>query len=122
MKMLICGSRNWDDAYPIYLTLAGAKAAETAQDPLILIHGAAVGADSVAGKMANLLGIPTKEFPADWNTFGKAAGPIRNQQMLDENTVDVVHAFRLSGKSNGTDDMIRRSRDAGIPTYVTQKD
>lgn len=122
MKILICGSRDWDELHMIHIVLAGCKQYHTEEDPLILVHGAAPGADSIAAKQAELLGIDTLPFPADWDTHGKAAGPIRNQQMLDENEILVTYAFRMSGKSNGTDDMVKRSRAVGIPTYVITKD
>lgn len=122
MKILICGSRDWTDPHAIYVVLAGAKAlADTLEEPLVLVHGAAKGADSLAADMAERLRITALPFPALWDKHGKAAGPIRNQQMLDENEIAVTYAFRLSGKSNGTDDMVRRSRGAGIPTYVIQQ-
>lgn len=52
-----------------------------------------------------------RPFPADWVTLGKAAGPIRNQQMLDEAKPDWVVAFP---GGNGTADMVRRARKAGV--------
>lgn len=119
MKILICGSRDWDDYHPIYLTLVGAKAlAESLEEPLELVHGAARGADSRAAELAKSLDIPCHAVPANWSRDGRAAGPLRNQRMLDEHKIDVIYAFRLPGKSNGTDDMVRRGREAGIPTYV----
>lgn len=95
---------------------------ESEDDPLILVHGAAPGADSLAALQADGLSIEALPFPADWKTYGRAAGPIRNQKMLDENDITVTYAFRSAGKSNGTDDMVRRSRAAGIPTYVITKE
>lgn len=55
--------------------------------------------------------VPVRVFKADWDKHGKAAGPIRNQQMLDEGKPDLVLAF-AGGK--GTDDMCRRARAAGV--------
>lgn len=119
MKILICGSRDWDDYHPIYLVLVGAKAlAEALEEPLELVHGAARGADSRAAELAESLGIETHPVHADWKTYGKSAGPLRNQKMLDEHEISVIYAFRLPGKSVGTDDMVRRGREAGISTYV----
>ena len=56
------------------------------------------------------------EMPADWTKHGKAAGPIRNQKMLDE-CPDLVVAFP-GGK--GTADMVRRAMKAGIDCWVFQ--
>ena len=56
-----------------------------------------------------------KGFPADWKTHGKAAGPIRNKQMLDEGKPDVVVAFP-GGK--GTANMVKLAREAGVPVTI----
>lgn len=120
-KVILCGSRDWEDAHPIYLTLAGLKAmCEAIGEELVLVHGAARGADSIAGDIGTSLGIRVIPVPAEWDKYGKKAGPIRNQKMLDDHDISAVYAFRLPGYSNGTDDMITRAKDAGKPTYVTR--
>jgi hypothetical protein len=50
-------------------------------------------------------------YKAEWDKHGRAAGPIRNQQMLDDGKPDLVLAF---AGGRGTDDMCRRAREAGI--------
>jgi hypothetical protein len=62
-------------------------------DQITIIHGAARGADTLAGLFAKMFGTKVEAYPADWDTHGKAAGPIRNQQMLDEGKPDLVVAF-----------------------------
>jgi hypothetical protein len=52
---------------------------------------------------------------ADWNTHGRAAGPIRNQRMLDEVKPELVVAFP---GGRGTADMVRRAREAGVNVYL----
>lgn len=116
MKILICGSRGWHDANVIRTILIGHKAA--AHGNLVVIHGGADGADKIADRVARRLGIRVVVEEADWDQYGKAAGPIRNQKMLDDHNPDVVYAFRAHGKSNGTDHMVAISRKAGIQTYV----
>lgn len=115
MRVLICGSRNWHDAQPIREVLEDlAERNET----LVVIHGDAPGADRLAKRLAIEQGAEVIDEPADWEKYGKAAGPIRNQKMLDDHDPDEIWAFRCSGKSNGTDDMVRRGRAANIPTHV----
>jgi hypothetical protein len=58
-------------------------------------------------------------FYADWDKHGRAAGPIRNQQMLDEGKPDLVVAFLLP-QGSGTLDMIRRTEKAGIEVRVIE--
>ena len=77
-----------------------------------IIAGGARGADSLAVEWAKSRGIPFQEFPANWSLHGrKAAGPKRNQQMLDENNIFLVIAFP---GGSGTADMVARAQKAGI--------
>lgn len=77
-----------------------------------IITGGAKGVDSAAIDWAVVNWCEFKEYLADWRKHGKAAGPIRNQQMLDEEKIDLVVAFP---GGSGTADMVRRARKAGIP-------
>lgn len=77
-----------------------------------VIEGDAHGADRLAWRWAVANGVPVEKFPANWRRDGRAAGPIRNQQMLDEGRPDIVVAFP---GGRGTADMVRRARKAGIP-------
>lgn len=87
--------------------------------PDVVIEGEARGADTMAREAAEQLGIPVLPFPADWTRFGKAAGPIRNRQMLTEGKPTEVIAFHHDiSKSRGTRDMVVQARKHGIPTAV----
>lgn len=114
--VLICGSRGWHQAGPIGQTLDELKAEHGEQ--LLLVHGGAKGADALAHSEAARRGIRTVVERADWDAYGPAAGPIRNQRMLDQHHPDIVHAFRADGRSTGTDDMVARSHKAGVTVYV----
>lgn len=126
MRVLVCGSRTWDDQTPIDVVLSG-LVVENDGFGLTIIHGAARGADTLAAGSAECLvqgyDLPEIEaYPADWEAHGKAAGPIRNQRMLDEAKPDVVWAFCDDlGASKGTADMVRRARKAGIPVYLVSR-
>ena len=109
MRLLICGDRNWRDGEMIY-------DAVLSLDPEAIIHGCANGADFIAGLVAKVLDIPVLEFPANWDLYHKAAGPIRNKQMLEEGKPTHVAVFHDDiGHSKGTADMVRRANKAGIP-------
>lgn len=84
---------------------------------LIIVHGAAPGVDSAFADACNDLGVIQEPHPADWNKFGKRAGPLRNQAMIEAGA-DLCLAFhpKLS-TSKGTGDMVRRALKAGIPTW-----
>ncbi len=112
MRVLVCGDRNWSGIDPIKRELMLAA-------PSVVIEGEARGADTLARKAAEELGIPVEPYPANWTKYGRAAGVLRNQQMLDEGKPDLVLAFHPDiSKSKGTADMVRRAKKAGIRTYV----
>jgi len=52
-----------------------------------------------------------RSFPADWEKDGLAAGPMRNQRMLDEGKPDLVIAFP---GGRGTADMVQRAKAAHV--------
>ena len=110
MKVLVCGGRNFTDMDLMQ------RAFDLLDDPII-VHGAAPGADTMAGQEAELRGWWTWPCRARWNVYGRAAGPKRNQRMLEEARPDRVLAFPTP-QSKGTHDMIRRAREAGVPVEV----
>lgn len=112
MRILFCGDRNWTNYKFIVDIISEMK-------PTVVIEGEARGADSMARDAAEYFGIPVLAFPADWNTHGKAAGPIRNSQMLKEGKPDLVVAFHNDIKnSKGTKDMVTKARSKDIKVYV----
>jgi len=115
----MCGSRGWKDPDPIHMVFAQLMGESVRKgEELVLIHGDAKGADRMAASIAPQFNARVIAVPADWDAHGKAAGPIRNQKMIDDHDPDVIWAFRSTGKSNGTDDMVRRGERAGIQTHV----
>ena len=105
MKLLICGSRNWTNQSTIEKFLTKFK--ENHPD-VEVIHGDCRGADKTGAYIAKKLGMNVTAFPADWEKHGRVAGPIRNQQMIDEKP-DYVVAFR-GHTSNGTKNLINLAR------------
>jgi hypothetical protein len=84
--------------------------------PSVVIEGEAKGADEMARDVANALHIPVEAYPAEWETYGRAAGPIRNQQMLDNGAPDLVVYFAVNLETSvGTRDMVRRAEKARVP-------
>lgn len=88
-------------------------------EQLVVISGMAAGADAHAAEWARRNNVELAAFYADWAQYGRAAGPIRNRQMLTEGRPDEVVAFTLNlQKSKGTKDMVTVANDAGVPTTV----
>lgn len=79
MILIISGTRDCDDPKIIQ----DAFDLSDLEKPSIVYHGGARGIDTLAGRWSAENGIPVKVFPAQWKKHGKAAGMIRNQEMLD---------------------------------------
>lgn len=108
MRLLVCGGRNFNDRFFLCAWLDRLHAERPAS---CVITGGARGADTLAAEWARSRGIQTSTFPANWTEHGYAAGPIRNQRMLDEGRPDMVVSFQ---GGRGTADMTRRARAAGL--------
>lgn len=123
MRVLVCGSRSFEDEMTVWDVLNGIYQMQACgwltvvAEPLIIIEGLARGADLCAanwvrncplhGDVVDLStydlatfddggnGMPVAliEFPAQWSAWGPKAGYIRNRQMLEEGKPDVVWAF-----------------------------
>ena len=84
---------------------------------IVIITGAAKGADQLGSFYARNHNIPLKEFPADWTTYGKAAGPIRNQQMLDFALHEIPALIVFwDGESRGTKNMMNIAKRHNVQT------
>lgn len=107
MKLIVAGSRHIDDAEFIESILDGFK-----KDGKLdaIISGLARGPDTIGKEWAEKNGIPVIEFPAEWEKYKNAAGPIRNSKMLE--VADALLAF-WDGKSSGTKDMIKKTEKSG---------
>jgi ABC-type Fe3+-hydroxamate transport system substrate-binding protein len=78
-----------------------------------VIHGAAQGADRLAGVWARWNNIKESPYPADWKQYGSRAGYVRNTEMLEKGKPDMVIAFK-GGK--GTNMMVELAEKANVPT------
>jgi cephalosporin hydroxylase len=112
MRVLVCGGRDYDNWIKLQETLLRECDARCDDyDHLTIIQGGARGADSLAKDWARLQEVEMEEYPADWDQYGKAAGIIRNQEMLTEGKPDLVIAFP---GGRGTAHMVRIAKDAGV--------
>ncbi len=102
MRFAVTGGRNYSDSETIALALSDVPRRWT------LIHGAATGADTLA---ARLWDGPKEAHPAEWQRYGKSAGPIRNKEMA-ESGIEMLLAFP-GGK--GTEHMKEVCRSLDIP-------
>ena len=80
-----------------------------------IVSGGAAGADSLGERYANYYNIPIKRFLPEWDKYGKRAGYLRNQTIIDN--CDMVLAF-WDGQSRGTADTIEKAKRAMKPTFI----
>lgn len=103
IKLAVVGGRNFTD-YPLLCReVAG-------YSPDMIVSGGASGADTLAKRYAEEHHKAYLEFPADWKTYGRAAGPKRNKLIVEE--CDGLLAF-WDGKSRGTANSIQEARRRG---------
>lgn len=113
-KVLVCGDRKWTDYKLILTVLEMLK-------PDVVIEGECRGADLLSKRAAIELGIPVEAYPADWKMYGKAAGPIRNRQMLKEGKPNLVVAFHDDiNHSSGTKNMVNIAKKAGTKVSIVE--
>jgi hypothetical protein len=106
MRWIICGGRDYTAKDYAFLTLDAL--ASSWGKPDLVIDGAAKGADTIGHEWAKARGVDTKRVPADWDKHGKAAGPIRNQAML--NMLDAGDLVVALPGGKGTADMVKRAK------------
>lgn len=113
--MIVCGGRDYADRGRVAEALYEIAQVRS-RDDAVIVHGDARGADTLAATIGTAWGLRHEAHPANWAKHGKAAGPIRNQEMIDAGA-DIVLAFPGGA---GTADCVRRARAAGIPVRVVE--
>lgn len=109
MRLVVTGGRNYSDTHQVWRVLDDLHQRRQIS---ALICGEAPGLDARARVWARRRGIDVDPYPADWALLGRAAGPIRNQHMIDLGKPDFGLVFP---GGRGTADMRSRLVAAGIP-------
>lgn len=122
LRILVCGSRDWTDYDFLAEVLDSLAVQEGAPYVERIAHGAARGADRLAGFWAAKRNIEVSEYPADWNRMGRSAGFLRNSLMLREFEPTTVVAFKDDFnhqlRRGGTEHMVKIARKADVTTMV----
>ena len=113
LNVIIAGSRNMTQAelIPLAVERSGFQVNS-------VICGMARGADTLGRLWAEQQEIPVQHFPADWNRYGRAAGPIRNRQMAE--VADALIVF-IWDNSKGSENMLKQMQRAGKPCFVVRE-
>ncbi len=112
IKFIVTGTRSLQQPNTVESILAQYLTQHNPED-VLLIHGGCRCVDLTAKNYAERLWVRTQEYKPDWNKYGKAAGPIRNRLMLEENMDAVVLAFP-SSSSKGTINCINQAKKMGM--------
>jgi Protein of unknown function (DUF2493). len=106
MKVIIAGGRDYRPTRCAWFWLRDMLLSLKCTE---VVSGKASGADAMGEKIAERMGFPLKSFPADWNKYGKAAGPMRNEQMAQ-----YADACILFPGGSGTENMKSRAIAHGL--------
>jgi hypothetical protein len=110
MKVIIAGSRTIND-----IELVEKAIKESGFEITEVVSGCCEGVDTQGELWALKNGIPVKQFPADWDRYGRQAGVIRNKEMV--NYADALVAVHNGSK--GTRHTIDYAKRKGIPVFVS---
>ena len=111
--VLVSGSRDWNDSVLIQQKLSELDnfIQSTLKQVPVLVHGAcARGADALANHIIEnqFQNWEIQKYPAQWDLYGRSAGPKRNTQMLSETRPHAILIF-CKDNSPGSTDMINKS-------------
>lgn len=110
MKTIVAGSRDITNIE--FVRQAISRAPWVVSE---VVSGAARGVDTLGEMVAKERGVAIKRFPADWDSLGRRAGPLRNIQMADY--ADALIAV-WDGVSRGTAHMIKEAEKRGLKVFV----
>ena len=124
-RIIICGGRHFKDYERLESTMNEVmnKIAPW-RDVVEIVSGHCEGADQLGELYAKNHDLPCKVIPAQWEKFGKSAGPIRNSEMVKyaaEAEMPVVVAFR-SPRTTGTNDTVKKATKQGFKVFVVDYD
>lgn len=107
MRTIIAGSRGFDDYHLLQVTVD--RIGSGMAIAVVLSGHASRGADVLGERYAKEHGIPLELYPADWDTYGRSAGMVRNLEMAVR--ADALIAFNMG--TPGTNHIVSKMRGDG---------
>jgi hypothetical protein len=118
-RVLVTGSREFDDYAVVCQAIGDVMmrliAAEGPYPHVVVVHGGARGADTLAERAARAFGMAVERHPADWNAHGRSAGFKRNAAMVSLGADLVLAFYKLGAGNRGTDHCVRLAERSGLP-------
>lgn len=112
IKIIVAGSRTIHD-YDLVESMLNEITEGLKKTDVEIISGDCRGVDQLGARYAREKNLKLTRFPADWGTYGKAAGPIRNEEMAEYAASAKQEGILVAiwdGKSRGTRSMINLAK------------
>jgi len=109
-KIVIAGCRDYNNYEEAKLYIDFCLSDIRKENNIVIVSGCARGADAIGERYAKENGFEVERYPADWERYGRSAGPRRNKQMAE--VCDYAICF-WDGKSQGTKSMISYAKECG---------
>ena len=120
-KIIVCGGRHFNN-YDYLKFVLNSILSDNGLDyeEVEIVSGHCAGADKLGEKYAEEHNVKCKIFPAEWEKYGRSAGPIRNQQMIDylSNCIKPMVVAFVSENSRGTKDTLKRADKNNYELFV----
>lgn len=115
MRVIVAGSRTITD----YEFVSDTLDQILGDKHVTIVSGACRGVDQLGERYAEERGHSLILCPANWETFGKKAGPIRNEEMAEIATHAIIF---LENQSKGAKNMITLAKKKGLELRVIKVD
>lgn len=109
-RIVVAGGRDYSDYAEAKEFIEECIRDIRADNELVFVSGVCRGADMLGERFAKENGCKIERFPANWELYGNAAGPIRNKEMA--RVADLVICF-WDRRSRGTASMIHQASSLG---------
>jgi ABC-type sugar transport system substrate-binding protein len=115
VRIIVTGDRNWRCTALARRVIARLVARH---GNVTILDGDASGVDTAFADAASEAGCKVLLFPADWEKYGKGAGPRRNAEMVAAGADFAIAVHKSLARSRGTRDAVERCLAAGIPVWL----
>ena len=117
MHIIIAGCRDFNDYSVVEKEVMNYIGKCIGKIEIEIISGGASGVDALGERFAKEHNLPLKVVPADWKTYGRSAGPRRNEKMA--RMAGTLIAF-WDGQSRGTKNMIETAQKLGLRVKIVK--
>ena len=114
-RVVVAGCRNYNNYAEAKEYIDRCLSRIRKENKIVIVSGGSLGADKLGELYAEENGFKIERYIAQWEKYGKSAGPIRNEEMAKN--ADFVICF-WDGKSRGTKSMIGCAKRQGKPLKI----